>query len=163
MARKFWTRRYDTGEDTAEYPVRSFPMPDAIHKVSFGLDPRRPDLTKDQYHPDVFQSLFHAGQDPETVRRQEQDIDSDDRGRHEFDKHMTEGLWVLHTGVGLSRYGMAPKTEQFTCGRCGYPQEDRTGKKVPKATFPFYQKVCKDGCKDWNTENSPHGARRRVR
>lgn len=175
MARKRFRRRYETGEDSAEFPVRSFSIPDAIHKVSFGLDPRSPDLgstdsngnlddeAKRRYHPDIFKALFHAGQDPETVRRQEQDLDPEERGIGAYDKHMTEGTWVIHPGVALPREGMAPKTEQFTCPRCGMPIEDSKGRIIPKNIEPFYQKVCDPPCQDWNIGDDPHGAPRRVR
>lgn len=142
MAIKKHRRRLETGLDTADDPVRNFTIPSVIHKVSLGLNPLRQDLVKEDYPADAFEHLHHGG-NPETIRRQEQDIDPEERGMAAFDRHQTERSWSIDPGIDYATQGLFKKNDGFTCPICGKPQEDSKGKRIVMRKPPFLRKVCK--------------------
>ena len=160
--RRFWSRKMKTDSDTADYPVRVFPEGQNIHKIRLGLDPRLGQDPED-FDPDMFDHLAHIGQDSGTIKRQETayDASSPDIARGELDRHKTETLWATRKGLSVGRQGVAPKSHSFLCPRCGNQVDDSKGIEVSIDDFPYAQKVCRTQCQNWNTENSPHGARRR--
>jgi len=147
-----WKRQINT--DIARFPLHIRSYPPAITSVS---DPNHPD-------EDMRQHLTPIGQDPETFERQEGAWDVGNSmlfNRGELDRHMSETVWSARKGVILNTLGKASKTKAFECVRCGKHKKASQSMPVQTDAPPYTGLACRGGCKDWNTERRPWGARRR--